>query len=99
MLAVKFILLVISVLIGYFLGYFLTERYNLNRYDVFRFKAFECRPCLSFHISWVTSTFISLLLNDWVMVLIGIAFALMLWLGLYIDQRNKTISLEDYEME
>lgn len=97
MLAIKFTLLILSILIGYFLGYFFTEtKYRLGQYRVFQFKAFECRKCLSFHIAWVTATFISLLFNDLIMVAFGIAMAFMLFAGLYLDEKEKTISLENY---
>ena len=94
MLAIKFVLLVISVFIGYTLGYIFTEtRYRLAQFDFFRFEAFECRKCLSTHIAWVTSTFISLLFGDWLMLIIGLIFAGGLFLGLYLDEKNKTIKL------
>lgn len=94
MLAIKFLLLVFSVLFGYTLGYIFTEtKYRLSRWGLFRFQAFECRKCLSTHIAWVTSTFISLLLADWVMFIIGLIFASILFLGLYIDEKNKTIKI------
>ena len=94
--AVKFLLLILSVLIGYFLGYFLTEtKYRLARYDVFKMTVWECRKCLSTHIAWVTSTFISLLFGDWLMLIIGLIFAAALFTGLYIDEKDKTIKIED----
>ena len=99
MLAIKFILLVISVFIGYTLGYLLTEKYTLSNWSLFNFEAFKCRQCLSFHIAWVTSTLISLLFEDWVMLVIGVAFAFMLFLGLKIDQKRKTIRIEDLEIK
>lgn len=96
--AVKFLLLLFSVLTGYFLGYFFTEtKYRLARYDVFKMTVWECRKCLSTHIAWVTSTFISLLFEDWYMFIIGLIFAAALFTGLYIDERNKTITLDDWE--
>lgn len=98
MLAVKFLLLVVSVLLGYFLGYFFTEtKYRLARLGVFKMTVWECRQCLSFHIAWVTSTFISLLFCDWYMLIIGIFFAFMLYIGLRIDQRKKTVYITDIE--
>lgn len=98
MVAIKFILLVLSVLIGYFLGYLLTEtKLRLAKYKVFQMKVWECRPCLSFHIAWVTSTFISLLLGDLVMLLFGILFALGLWAGLKLDEKERTITLNEYD--
>lgn len=99
MLAIKFIILVLCVFLGYFGGYLFTEVWNIGKYKVFDFKAFQCRPCLSFHISWVSSTFMALLLTDAVMIPIGIAFAFALWVGLKIDQKNKTVKLEDYDLE
>lgn len=96
MVAFKFILLVVSVLVGYTLGWHFTERYVLaEKHPLFRFKAFECRKCLSFHIAWVTSTIVSLMFVDWVMLAVGIAFAFVLFVGLYVDERNKTVKIED----
>lgn len=94
MLAAKFLLLVFSVLFGYTMGYIFTEtKYRLSRWGLFQFQGFECRKCLSTHIAWVTSTFISLLFGDWLMLIIGLIFAGILFLGLYTDEKNKTIKL------
>ena len=94
MLAVKFILLVFSVLTGYGLGYFFTEtKYSLSKWKIFQFEAFTCRQCLSFHISWVTSTFFALLFKDFKMLVIGVIFAFILWLGLKIDIKRKTVKI------
>ena len=93
MMAIKFILLVICVLLGYTFGYVFTEtKYDLQKYPIFDFEAFKCRQCLSFHISWVLSTFISLLFNDWIMVIVGIIFAFALFIGLKIDQNKRVIN-------
>ena len=91
--AIKFILLVICVLFGYTLGYTFTEtKYDLQKYPIFDFEAFKCRQCLSSHISWVISTFISLLFNDWIMLVVGIIFAFALFIGLKIDQNKRVIN-------
>lgn len=97
MLAFKFILLITSVLTGYFLGFFLTDTVDLSKCKALDFKAFTCRPCLSFHIAWVSSTITGLLMDDWWMVAIGIGFAFVLFVGLNIDQKEKTITLEEYD--
>ena len=95
MLAIKFLLLILSVLFGYTLGWYFTESYRLaDKHPLFRFKAFECRKCLSFHIAWVTSTFISLIFSDWIMFIIGLFFAIMLHIGLRIDEKEKTIIID-----
>ena len=94
MLAIKFILLVLCVLIGYTLGFLFTEtEYRLSKYKLFQFQAFECRKCLSFHITWVLTTLCSTIFYDWLMFIVGLFFAAMLFTGLYIDERNKTIKL------
>lgn len=90
MIAIKFIILVICVLVAYTLGYIFTEtKYDLQRYPLFDFEAFKCRKCLSFHISWVLSTFISLLFGDLIMLVLGIIFAAFLFLGLHLDEKKR----------
>lgn len=90
MIAIKFIILVICVLVAYTLGYIFTEtKYDLQRYPLFDFEAFICRKCLSFHISWVLSTFISLLFGDFIMLVLGIIFAAFLFLGLHLDEKKR----------
>lgn len=94
MLTIKFILLVFSIFFGYTLGWYFTESNRLaDKHPLFQFEAFECRGCLSFHIAWVTSTIISLLFEDWIMLIIGIIMALIMYWGIYIDAKNKTITI------
>lgn len=98
MIVIKFILLILSVFIGYALGYFFTEtKYRLARFDFFKMKVWECRKCLSTHIAWVTSTIFSLMFADWVMLFFGLVFAAALFLGLKIDEKEKTVSVSDLE--
>ena len=93
-LAIKFIILVGLTLIAYVLGFIFTEtKLDLAQWRLFQFKAFECRPCLSFHICWVLTTFASLIYMDWKMLIVGIVFAFGLFIGLKIDQKNKMIKL------
>lgn len=90
----KFILLVGTVLTSYALGWYFTEKFDLaSKSSLFRFKSFECRKCLSFHLNWVLSTCISILFGDWIMFVIGILFSALLFTGLMIDEKEKTIKL------
>ena len=90
MIAIKFLILVICVLVAYTLGYVFTEtKYDLQRYKLFDFQGFKCRKCLSFHISWVLSTFISLLFVDFIMLGFGLIFSAFLFLGLHIDEKRR----------
>lgn len=94
MITIKYLLLVFSVLLGYSFGWYFTEKNILaDKHPLFKFKAFMCRPCLSFHIAWVTATAISLLFNDWIMVVFGIIMSLLMYWGLKIDEKNKTIKI------
>lgn len=99
MIAIKFLILLACVFTGYTLGYLFTEKLNISKWGLFDFEAFKCRSCLSFHISWVTSTFIALLFMDFKMLLVGIIFAFGLWLGLKVDQKRKTVNLNNYHIE
>lgn len=92
MIAIKFILIVFLILISYVIGYIFTEtKFYLAQFDIFKFKAFECRPCFTFHVSWVLQTFIALLFNDWIMLIVGVVFSFILYLGLYIDQKKRFV--------
>ena len=96
MITIKFLSLLASVFAGYFLGYLFTEtKYRLAKYRVFQFKVWECRKCLSTHIAWVTSTLFATIFEDWYVFIIGLIFAAALFWGLYLDEKNKTIKIED----
>lgn len=97
-LIIKFALLLASTLIGYFAGYILTEtKYRLSQFKIFQFKAFECRPCFSFHLAWITATFVALSFTDWIMLIVGVVFAFALFAGLKIDEKNKIININDID--
>ena len=95
LLVIKFVALVICVLAAYVFGYLFTEKWDVpSKMPMFRFKAFECRKCLSFHTCWILTTTASLYFLDWVMLLIGVCFAALLFIGLWVDEKNKTIKIE-----
>ena len=91
MIAIKFLILVLCVFLSYTLGFIFTEteKYDLQQYRIFDFQAFKCRQCLTFHINWVISTFISLLFNDWLMLIVGFVFSFLLYLGLKLDNDKR----------
>lgn len=89
--ALKFLILSACCALGYFGGWFLTEKWPLSSLGgPFRFTAFECRSCLSFHLAWWPAVLVSLAMGDIVMALIGVAMALMVHWGIRIDEREKT---------
>ena len=98
MLCIKFLILILVIFIAYTVGYYVVDVWDISsKHGLFKFTAFECRPCFTFHVAWVTSTAISLLFCDFVMLFIGILFALMTYLGLKKDVENKTIKIDDYD--
>lgn len=97
-LLIKFILLLLGCFVGYTLGWYFTEECRLSdKHPLFDFEAFRCRQCLTFHITWVTTTLLSLAFGDFLMLAIGIFFAFMIFFGIKIDEKNKFINIEDYE--
>ena len=100
MLAIKFLILVLAIIIAFSLGWFLTEPRMFriaDKWEMFNVKPFTCRKCLSFHIAWVITTFFSLALGDWIMLLVGLFFSIMLFIGLYLDEKSKIVNLEDFK--
>ena len=98
MLCIKFLILVLVIFLAYTIGYYVVDVWDISsKHGLLKFTAFECRPCFTFHVAWVTSTAISLLFGDFVMLFIGILFALMTYLGLKKDVENKTIKIDDYD--
>lgn len=90
MMSVKFLLLILCVLVAYVLGYIFTEtKFDLQRWELFDFQMFKCRPCLTFHIGWVLTTFTSLLFYDWWMLLWGVCFSLGMFILMKVDEYNR----------
>lgn len=88
--ALKFILLILLTFLGYTFGFYITEKLRpAERWKLFDFKAFRCRPCCSFHCTWVLTTFAGLLMADWIFVALGFLWAGVLFAGLKIDEKNK----------
>lgn len=87
MMSVKFLLLVLCILVAYVLGYVFTEtKFDLQKWEIFDFEMFKCRPCLTFHIGWVLTTFTSLFFNSWWMVITGVVFSFGMFILLKIDE-------------
>ena len=94
MLLLKFWLLMLCGILGYTFGWFFTEEYRLaDKHPLFRFKGFECRACLSFHITWVLAVSAALCFSDWIMLMVGVFFAFMIHIGLRLDEKEKTIKI------
>lgn len=91
--AIKFLILILCILVAYILGYTFTIKYPLaTKYDIFKFKIFECRKCLTFHIGWILTTFTSLLFDTYIVMLIfGVIFNLGFFYLMHKDERERFV--------
>ena len=93
-LLLKFLSVLFCALAGYTLGWFFTEKFDLaSKSSLFRFQAFECRKCLTFHCIWVLSGIMACLFVDWKVLAAGVICAALTFIGLKVDQKNKTVKL------
>ena len=84
------------IFLAYTVGYYVVDVWDIStKHDLFKFTAFECRPCLTFHMAWVTSTDISLLFGALMMLFIGRLLALLTYIGMKKDVENKTIKIDN----
>ena len=91
MTVINFLILVLIVLIGFTLGWLLTEtRFRLSQWRLFQFEAFECRQCLTFHLIWVPSVAYGLWVHSWMTIAVGVIFAFCVFFGIKLDIKKKT---------
>lgn len=87
----NFLILVLIVLVGFTLGWVLTEtKFRLSKWRLFQFESFECRQCLTFHLIWVASVAYGLWENSWITIAVGVLFAFCVFFGIKIDQSKRT---------
>ncbi|MEN9918326.1 MAG: hypothetical protein RL662_762 [Bacteroidota bacterium] len=76
-----------------YLGWLLTETsFRLaDKFHFFNKRPFNCRPCLTFHLTWIHAGAISLTESNIKLFLYGVLMAAVIWIGLEIENRNKMI--------
>lgn len=90
--AFQFAILIAIILFSYTIGWLFTIKIHLPKYSsFFDFKAFSCQKCMTTHINWILSTFISLLLHAYCMLGVGIFLSGGLFLLLYWDEKERFI--------
>lgn len=52
-------------------------------------KPFNCRPCLTFHLSWITTTLMALAFNSAPIFVLGIIYSFVVFIILYLIDKNK----------
>lgn len=74
------------------LGSFLTENNKLALPILLKQldrKPFNCRPCLTFHLLWISYATTALVLQSWLFFVIGFIFSFAIFALLYIDNQSK----------
>lgn len=89
----QFIFIFIIYMIILPVVYYITEIKGLPKW--LDFKPFICRLCLSFWTMLAASLVIGLSFQLWWYMTTGIILAVFTAIAMYIDQKEKTVSIED----
>ena len=89
---IEFTVIIMCLFTAYIGGWFFTEtKYYLSKYPCFRFKMFECKKCLTFHIGWILVAYASLIFNSWWVFGLGLLLDCGLFYLLYKDEKERFI--------
>lgn len=81
---------IIFFITGYFSWWF-TEKGNVPEF--LEYKPFECRLCLTFWLLVAAYVALGISFELWVVLIAGIALAILNAIAMYINQKNKTIKI------
>lgn len=91
----EFILIFILYLLVVYAAYYVTEVKRLP--DWLQFPPFHCRKCLTFWSLLAVSLVIGFSFDLPVFMATGILLSVLTGTSMYYDEKNKTISLKDYD--
>lgn len=77
--------------------WYVTERQLVPEF--LDYKPFQCRTCLTFWSLVAIYVGMGITFQLWIALIGGIVLAILNAIAMYIDQKNKTIKLDDYEMD
>lgn len=77
--------------------WYVTERQLVPEF--LDYKPFQCRTCLTFWSLVAIYVGMGIIFHLWIALIGGIVLAILNAIAMYIDQKNKTIKLDDYEMD
>lgn len=92
---IEFISIFITYLLVVYVGYYVTEVKRLPRW--LRFPPFHCRKCLTFWTMMAVSLVIGLSFDIPVYMATGILLAILTALSMHVEQKNKTVKIENYD--
>lgn len=93
-LILEFVLLFVIYVVIVAAAYYLTEVKKLPKW--LQFKPFNCRTCCTFWSLLITYLAIGISFNLWGLVIGGVILAILTGIALKIDEKEKTVKLEDY---
>lgn len=83
-----FILFISINILAFIIGRLLTL--DTSKWPVWlNMKPFNCRKCLTTHISWVLNTFIGLLIGNWIYIIAGIIVAGVIYYLIDIEEKKQ----------
>lgn len=88
---IEFFLILLLCLSGVYLGWLFTEskQHNLSKLsDKLNRKPFNCRPCLTFHITWILFAVTAYLIYSVRLFFIGIVCAIIIFALLCIESKS-----------
>lgn len=75
----------------------ITEVWGLPQW--LQYKPWECRKCLTFWSLAALYAFCGLVIHLWITMSVGAILTVLDTIAVIVDQRNKTIKIEEYEMD
>ncbi len=78
-----------------YLAWKITEVWGLPQW--LQYKPWNCRLCLTFWSLFFTYLTIGLIFHLWIVLIGGVALAIMNAAAMQLDIKNKTVKLEDYD--
>lgn len=79
--------------VGYFSWWFTEKKTTPKFLD---FKPFSCRLCLNFWALVAIYVAIGISFKLWVMLIAGVILAILNAIAMWVNQKSKTIKIEDY---
>lgn len=73
----------------------MTEEWGMPEW--LQFKPWNCNLCLTFWTLLFTYVAVGILFSLWITLMGGVSLTIMNALAMWIDQRNKTVKIEDYD--
>lgn len=91
------VLVLIIFFVVKYLTYQITDVHGLP--DWLNYKPFNCYICLTFWTLLGVYAAIGLIFKAYIILIVGIILAILNAIAMWIDQKNKTVNLDEYELD